>query len=185
MTIETLARAALRLFAVWLSVSALAEVTRTFSVFGRPPDQMAILGTYLALAAVYCGTAVALWKWSSLVARRIAGDTPGTAATLDGVTPLILGQLTVGLLGVFVLSSAIPDSLWILAVFGASRVLGPSPLAGQPAYDAQMGLYTVGGVANAVAILARLALGLFLVFRARWAAALLTNETSVHIQAPQ
>jgi hypothetical protein len=64
------------------------------------------------------------------------------------------------------LSEAAPQALWIMVAIVAAKLTGPSPLAGQPAYDAQMGLYTVGGIANAAAVLARVAIGVVLIARA-------------------
>jgi hypothetical protein len=85
------------------------------------------------------------------------------------------------LLGVFMLSSAIPESRWLMVAIPASKLMGPSPLAGQPAYDAQMGLYTVGGIANAASVLARHVLGVLLVTRARTVAAVVLSDEGADV----
>jgi len=87
-----------------------------------------------------------------------------------------LAQVAVGVLGVFMLASAIPDALWYVVAFTASRLSGPSPLAGQPAYDAQLGLYAIGGIANGAAIAARPLVGALLITRSTTVSAFIIRE---------
>ena len=178
MNAEAMARIAVRVLAIWLAVSAVAEMSRVVSVDTHSVDYAAIIGIYLVLVATYCGAAVALWRWSPAVARRIVADAPMAESNAPANSAAVLGQVAIGVLGLFMLSSAIPESLWLFVAFLASRVMGPSPLAGQPSYDAQMGLYTVGGVANAASVCARVVLGLLLLLRARAAAALILRDTT-------
>ena len=119
-----------------------------------------------------------MWKYASWVAERVATGAPAEAAVSAPVATTVT-QAAVGVLGVFMLSSAVPSFLWFVAAFIAARVIGPSPMAGQPAYDAQMGLYAVGGVANFVTVLSRVVIGLVLVFRSSTVSGIVLTEAGL------
>jgi hypothetical protein len=178
MNVEAVARVAVRILAIWILVSAGSELTRVASVDTQVVDYGVLIGIIVGTVGLYCAAGLALWKWASWVARRIGADSWTPEATVQGSSAFAIGQVAIGVLGVFMLSSAIPESLWLMVAVVASKLVGPSPLAGQPAYDAQMGLYTVGGVANAASVLARLVLGVLLVRKARSVAAAILSDQS-------
>ena len=178
MNVEAVARVAVRILAIWIFVSAISELPRVASVDtrGQDWDYGIAIAIMVGVVALYCGAGFALWKWAPWVARRIGAEswTPGT--TVGGSSAFAIGQVAVGVLGVFMLSSAVPESIWLMVAILASKLMGPSPLAGQPTYDAQMGLYTVRGIANAASVLARLVLGVLLVSKARRVAAVILSD---------
>jgi len=164
MNVEAAVRVAVRLLAIWIFVSATTGLAGVAALDTSMFGYGVVAGMSAGGVATQIVVALLLWKYAAWAARRIAAGTPPDIVVGEQ-GPVSITQAAVGVFGVFMLSSAIPDSLWYLVAFVASKVVGPSPLAGQAAYDAQMGLYTVGGIANGAVVLTRLLLGLLLVFR--------------------
>jgi hypothetical protein len=163
---EVLARIAVRLLAIWILVEAVSGLA---SIGGLDPRVIGYAGALLmAIVAVATQAAIAvvIWRATPWVVQRVLAGGPADAPhSVDG-SAFRMAQAGVGVVGVVMLSSAIPQALWFAGALVASRIVGPSPLAGQPAYDAQMGLYTVGGIANGISVFTRLLIGAFLVARA-------------------
>jgi hypothetical protein len=176
MSTEFFTRVALRLFAIWMLVPAVTALASVARLYATGIGYVGAAGLTLLSVAMQVAVAVVIWKNTSWLAQRIGGsgsDPEPANVTISG-DPLTRGL--VGVLGVFMLSSAVPESLFLLVAFIASRILGPSPLAGQPAYDAQMGLYTVGGVANAASVFIRVVAGYFLISNTQFVSAVLLRE---------
>jgi hypothetical protein len=171
MSIEAGVRVAVRLLSIWVLLSAASELAGIAALDTSTLGYGTVVGTAVGGVGIQMLGAFLLWKYAPWFAERVAAGAPAEA-TISGQSPASATQAAVGVLGVFMLSEAIPHSLWFIAAFIASRVVGPSPMAGQPAYDAQMGLYTVGGIANLVTVLARLLVGLLLVLRSSVVSAL-------------
>ena len=163
---EVVARIGVRLLAIWVVISSAAGLA------GIPSLDSSVIGyknaVYFAAAGAVAQLigGVILWICAPWVARQI-GSEAWTPATVIQSSPQLIAQIAVGVLGVFMLSSAIPEALWSIVAISAAKLAGPSPLAGQPGYDAQLGLYTVGGIANSATILARLLIGVFFLFKPR------------------
>jgi hypothetical protein len=175
MSVKKGVRVAVRLLSIWVFLSAASELAGIAALDTSTLGYGTVVGMTVGGVAVQILAAFLLWNYASWVAERVATGAPGEAAIGD-LSSANATQAAVGVLGVFMLTSAIPNSLWFVAALIASRVVGPSPMAGQPAYAAQMGLYTVGGIANFIAVLTRLLIGLFLVFRSRMVSAIVLTE---------
>jgi hypothetical protein len=164
MQAEAAARIGVRLLAIWVVISSAAGLA------GIPALDSRVIGyqnaVYFAVAGAVAQVVagVVLWSCAPWIAQRIGSET-WTPDMVIQSTPQLIAQVAVGVLGAYMLSSAVPDALWSIVAISAAKLAGPSPLAGQPAYDAQLGLYTVGGIANAATILARLIIGCFFLFK--------------------
>jgi hypothetical protein len=165
MNADGIARLGVRLLAIWLVVSAIASLSTIGSVDASRGGYAVVVGMSIGAAATQIGAAVIAWRYAGWLAARICRAREEAPPSADW-NPASTAQAAVGVVGVFMLSEAAPQALWFLVALVAAKLTGPSPLAGQPAYDAQMGLYTVGGIANAAAVLARLAVGVVLIARA-------------------
>ena len=161
---EAVVRVAVRLLAIWIFVSSASGLAGVAALDRSSLGYGVVAGMTTAGVATEIIAAALLWKYAAWVACRIADGLPAEGA-LGSQGRVTMTRAAVGVLGVVMLSSAIPESLWYCAAFVGSKLAGPSPQAGQPAYDAQMGLYTIGGIANAAAVLTRLVIGGLLVFK--------------------
>jgi hypothetical protein len=161
-----------RLLAVWIVVSALSGLAAIGGIDARIVGYSGAVGVSIGAAATQIGAAVLAWKYAPWLAARICG-TQAEPATSPELSSSSAAQAAVGVVGVFMLTEALPQALWMIAALIATKVMGPSPLAGQPAYENQMGLYTVGGIANASAVLARVSIGTLLIVRASRVATLI------------
>jgi len=182
MNLETAVRATVRLLAIWILVSGASGLAGVAALDTSMLGYGVVAGMSAGGVVTQVVAAFLLWKYAAWVAERIsAGAAPDIV--VGGQGPAGVAQAAVGVIGVFMLSSAIPESLWYVVVLLASKLVGPSPLAGQPAYDAQMGLYTVGGMANGAMVLTRLLLGLLLVFRANVVSAVVLAASAAEPEA--
>jgi hypothetical protein len=172
MTTEAAARVGIRLLAVWIVVSAASALAALGGMDARTVGYAGAVGVSIGAAATQIAAAVAAWRYAPWLAARICG-TQAEPTTPSPLSYQSVAQGAVGVVGVFMLSEALPQAVWVVVALIASRVMGPSPLAGQPAYANQMGLYAIGGVANAAAILARVTLGTLLIVRASTVATLI------------
>jgi hypothetical protein len=165
MNAESAARVGVRLLSIWFFVSALSGLAGVGSIDTNIGGYGAAVALIVGATATQIAAAAVAWKYAPWLAARICSTGAEPLPSREW-SPASAAQGAVGVVGVFMLSEALPQALWFIVALAAAKLIGPSPLSGQPAYDAQMGLYTVGGIANAAAVLARVIVGMLLVLRA-------------------
>jgi hypothetical protein len=123
-----------RLFAIWLAFYLLRHVPAMW-VFGNQQPDSGFNATVVVVSVVLVLLTIALWMFPLAVARKLL-----PTATLDQPTPLPVEQLERAgfcLLGLWVLTEAVPRLIYAAVMFFYSRRPDPSVDLG-PSYYADL-----------------------------------------------
>lgn len=151
MSREDVIAVAVRLFAIFLLVTIVRSFPSAMALIGQVElkPSLVLVGTVLAAGVALCAF---LWFFPLTVARKLlpAMREPRSETAMNGPVALSVG-LT--LLGVWVLSHALPDAIYWLTLFLLSRQID----AGHIEWQHEQ-------IANMIATAGQLALALWLIF---------------------
>jgi hypothetical protein len=151
MSREDVIAVAVRLFAIFLLVTVVRTIPGTLAVIDQAEPKPSLLLVWL-LSGLSLALCAYLWFFPLTVARKLlpAMREPRSDTAMNGSVALSVG-LT--LLGVWVLSHALPDAIYWVTLFLLSRQID----AGQIDWQHEQ-------IANMIATAGQLALALWLVF---------------------
>ncbi len=151
MSREDVIAVAVRIFAIFLLVTVVRTIPGTLAFMDQVEPKPSLMLVWL-LSGLSLGLCVYLWCFPLTVARKLlpAMREPRSETAMDGSVALTVG-LT--LLGVWVLSHALPDAIYWVTLFLLSRRI-----------DAAHFDWQQEQIANIIATAGQLALALWLIF---------------------